>query len=230
MSYELLWIALIDPGFDRDFIRSALRQSADLTAHLIAPDGVPLMGRSVCYRTAVAVPLLAQQLLENQEQDAATVGAGLARRALDRIWRHFIAHGALQDGALTQGYYRADLRFVDYYTGAGSCHWGLRSLVLALMQPPDAAFWRVPEQPLPVERGDYRLVYGNLGWIVSGDHASGRVAIEIPANAGNAPQVLPYSTWRRWLEPLFQRPFRPANEAVQYRRPVYSSDAPLVGE
>lgn len=52
-------------------------------------------------------------------------------------------------------------------------------------------------------------------------------AVEGPA--GSAPQIVPYSAWRRWLEPLFQRPFRPSNEAVQYGRPLYTSDAPLVG-
>ena len=230
MSYELFWITRVDPGFDPEFIRSALRQSADLTAHLIAPDGVPLMGRSLCYRTAVSVPLLAEQAIGDQAPADSTKYAGLARRALDRTWRHFIAHGALQDGALTQGYYRTDLRFVDYYTGAGSCHWGLRSLVLALMQAPDATFWRAAEQPLPVELGDYRLDYRDLGWIVSGDHASGRVTVEIPANAGNSPRTRPHAVWRRWLELLFRRPFRPSNEDMQYTRAAYSSDAPLIGD
>ena len=162
-SYELFWITSIDPQFDRDFIRSSLAQSADLTAHLIATDGIPMMGRSLCYRTAVPVPLLAENLLDDRQVDP-----GLARHALDVVWRHFVAHGALQDGALTQGYYRTDLRFVDYYSGPGSCHWGLRSLVLAFLHAPGSDFWRAQPQLLPVELGDYRLVYERLGWIVSG--------------------------------------------------------------
>jgi hypothetical protein len=49
----------VDPAFEPDFIVTALRQSAELTQHLISPQGIPIMGRSICYRTAVAVPLLA---------------------------------------------------------------------------------------------------------------------------------------------------------------------------
>jgi len=50
MSYELFWISYIDPQFDRDFIRSSLKQSAQFTAHLIGTDGVPMMGRSTIER------------------------------------------------------------------------------------------------------------------------------------------------------------------------------------
>jgi hypothetical protein len=222
MSYELFWIAVIDPDFDRDFIRSSLKQSADITAHLIGTNGVPIMGRSICYRTAVSVPLQAENLLDDQ-----AVGPGLARHGLDAVWRHFVAHGALQDGALTQGYYRSDLRFVDYYTGPGSCHWGLRSLVLAFLRPPDSDFWQAKEQLLPVELDDYRVVYDKVGWVVSGRRADGSVTIEIPKNAGNAPLTLGYARWRVWLEQVFRRPFRPVNEDTEYDRPLYSSGTPL---
>jgi hypothetical protein len=222
MSYELLWITLVEPQFDRDFIRSSLLQSAEITAHLIGTHGIPLMGRSMCYRTAVPVPLLAEEMLDDQ-----SVSPGLARRGLDVVWRYFIEHGALQDGALTQGYFRNDLRFVDYYTGPGSCHWGLRSLVLAFLQPPQSAFWQAPQEPLPVERADYRLAYDKVGWIVSGRRDDGSVTIEIPGNDGKAPRTLPYARWRKWLEAVFRRPFRPSNEEVEYDRPLYSSAAPL---
>jgi hypothetical protein len=223
MPYELYWIASIDPKFDSDFIRSAIRQSADVTLHLIGTNGIPIMGRSICYRTAVSVPILAENLLDDQALDP-----GLARHAMDVVWRHFIAHGVLQDGALTQGYYRTDLRFLDYYSGPGSCHWGLRSLVLAYLHPPGSDFWQSKPQPLPVEQADYRLVYDKLGWIVSGRQQDGSVTIEIPANAGNAPATRPYEWWRGWLEQVFRRPFRPSNEEVEYRRPVYSSAKPIV--
>jgi hypothetical protein len=225
MSYELFWISFIDPQFDRDFIRSSLKQSADITAHLIGTDGVPMMGRSICYRTAVPVPLLAENLLDDQ-----AVNSGLARHGLDVVWRHFVAHGALQDGALTQGYYRTDLRFVDYYSGPGSCQWGLRSLVLAFLHARASDFWRSKEQSLPVEVADYRLVYDKLGWIVSGRRDDGSVTIEIPSNAGNAPRARPYEHWRARLEQLIRRPLRPVNEDIEYNRPSYSSARPIVND
>ena len=117
MTYELFWITLIDQQFDRAFIRQAIQDSARLTAHLIGPQGYPVMGRSICYRTAVPAPLIAQALLE---PDPAS--AGLARRAVDAIWRYFVARGVLRAGALTQGYFRADLKLLDNYSGPGSCH------------------------------------------------------------------------------------------------------------
>jgi hypothetical protein len=86
------------------------------------------------------------------------------------------------------------------------------------------------EQPLPVEQADYRLVYAKLGWIVSGRRDDGSVTVEIPGNAGNAPRTLPYAPWRRCLEALLRRPFRPSNEAAEYDRPVYTSATPIVSD
>lgn len=153
----------------------------------------------------------------------------VARHGLDLVWRHFVAHGVLQDGALTQGFYRTDLRILDHYSGPGSCHWGLRSLVLAFLHEPDSDFWRSSDQPLPVEQADFRLAYDKVGWIVSGRRRDGSVTIEIPGNAGNAsPPLVPYEPWRPWLERVFWRPFRPTNANAEYNRPVYSSAAAIV--
>ena len=63
IPYDLFWIHWVDPGFEPDFIVTALHQSAELVQHLISPQGIPIMGRSICYRTAVPVPLLAANLM-----------------------------------------------------------------------------------------------------------------------------------------------------------------------
>jgi hypothetical protein len=222
ISYELLWLTLIDPAFDRDFIRATLRDSAHLTAHLIGPSGVPIMGRSICYRTAISVPLIAESML-----DPDSLAPGLARRSMDTLWRHFVARGSLQDGSLTQGFYRADLRYVDEYTGPGSCNWGLRSLVLAYLNAPDSAFWIDREEPLPVEVADFHIAYEKLGWIVSGNHSDGDITIEIPRNAGFDPTPEPYTWWDRLLEHVLRRPMRPENKAMKYDRHVYSAREPF---
>ena len=59
------------------------------------------MGRSICYRTAVPVPLLAANLMGTEQ-----FSSGRAVRGLDVVWRYFVAHGSLRGGALTQGYFR----------------------------------------------------------------------------------------------------------------------------
>jgi hypothetical protein len=221
ISYDLAWIHLLAPDFEASFITAALRQSAELTEHLIGPRGIPILGRSVCYRTAVPVPLIAATHLES-----GAFPAGKALRALDVVWQYFIDHGSLRDGALTQGYFNADLRLLDRYSGSGSCHWGLRSLVLAFMHPPEDAFWQAPEQPLPVESADYRLVFNRLGWIVEGTRSSGEIKITVPRNTEQFTTIEDYDWQMRLQESLTRKPARPGNSEVKYQSRYYSSLAP----
>ena len=222
ISYDLFWIAHLAPEFDAGFPGRAVASSASLVLHLLSPGGLPIMGRSICYRTAVPAPVMAQSLL-----DPAPLSPGLARRALDVVWRHFVEHGALRDGQLTQGYHASDPRFVERYTGAGSCHWGLRSLVLAFLHPPEASFWTAPAASLPVELADYDLDLPELGWRVSGRAATGEVAIEIPANPSAEQPIAGYSWLRRAAEQVLLRPLRPFNNRVQYEQRRYSTTTPF---
>jgi hypothetical protein len=222
ITYDLFWLAQLDPSFDTDFIAAALRDSAALTAHLISPRGVPIMGRSVCYRTALPVPVLAEGLVE-----PTSAQPGLDLRALDAVWRYFIGHGVLQDGALTQGYFATDLRFLDPYSGGGSCQWGLRSLVLAYMHGPDDKFWNAPPVQLPVEAADFRLDYPKLGWKISGELRSGDITIEIPTNDIASDPPTPYTWEDRLFEFIVRRPFRPGNYETKYDRRFYSSSRPF---
>jgi hypothetical protein len=222
ITYDLFWIAQLDPSFDADFIAGGLRDSAILTAHLISPRGVPIMGRSVCYRTAVPVPLLAEGLASPTSGQP-----GLDLRALDAVWRYFIGHEVLQDGALTQGYFATDLRFLDAYSGGGSCQWGLRSLVLAFMHGPDDKFWGGPPAQLPVEAADFQLDYPKLGWKITGEQRSGDITIEIPKNDAASDPPTPYTWGDRLFEVIARRPFRPGNYETKYDRRFYSSSQPF---
>jgi hypothetical protein len=221
IPYDLFWIRTLAPDFEPQFIGDAIQQSAQLTQHLIGPRGVPILGRSICYRTAVPVPLLAASLLEPEK-----FPAGEAARALDVVWQYFVANDALRDGALTQGYFKEDLRLLDTYSGTGSCHWGLRSLVLALMHPEGDPFWRNPEQPLPVEVGDYRLELTRLGWIVEGRRETGNITITVLKNATevNTIEALPWAMSAR--EFFLRTPLRPGNHEVKYESRHYSSTSP----
>lgn len=69
ISYSLFWIDQMNPAFDRSFIREALRESSSLVVHLIGPNGLPMMGRSVCYRMAVPAPAIMQSSLDPQSID-----------------------------------------------------------------------------------------------------------------------------------------------------------------
>ncbi len=222
IAYELFWIHTADPSFEPDFIAEALVKSAQLTQYLISPQGIPIMGRSICYRTAVPVPLIAATFL-----GPGKFPAGRAVRGLDVVWRYFVAHGSLRDGALTQGYFAADPRFLDRYSGTGSCGWGLRSLVLAFMHPAGDEFWSATEQPLPVEESDYRLELSKLGWIVEGRRNSGEIRLTIAKNLRDVTSADGYS-WLNRARDLFSGvPHRPGNYTIKYDSRHYSSAAPF---
>jgi hypothetical protein len=222
ITYELFWFTQIDSTFETDFITKAIRDSSVLTEHLISPGGIPIMGRSICYRTAVPVPVLAADLLDRPDAES-----GHALRALDAVWRHFIAHDGVRDGALTQGFEGPDLRFLDKYLGAGSCQWGLRSLVLAYMHDTGDRFWTDRSARLPVEVSDYQLEYPQLGWRVVGHVTSGEITIEVLHNANGIDPPEAYTPIDRILETVLRQPVRPSNHALKYESRIYSSAQPF---
>jgi hypothetical protein len=222
ITYDLFWIHAVDPTFEPDFIVAAVEKSADLTQHLISPRGVPIMGRSICYRTAVPVPLVAASLLGSSK-----FPPGRAVRGLDVVWRYFIANDSLRDGALTQGYFKSDPRLLDVYSGTGSCHWGLRSLVLAFMHPAGDGFWSARPEPLPVEEADYQVELAKLGWTVQGRRASGEIIITIPRNPADVNTIDEYSWTTRVKEIFLRAPLRPGNHEIKYESRHYSSAAPF---
>jgi hypothetical protein len=222
ISYDLYWIDLLDPSFERPFIEQTLAESGALTALLLSPSGIPTMGRSVCYRTAIPSAVLTGSFVS-----PATLSPGLARRALDATWRYFVFHGALREGALTMGYFETDARIVDLYSGAGSCHWGLRSLTLAFMARESDEFWTAPSEPLPVEKSDYRIEFPKLDWTVTGNRASGEITIAIGQNRDRTVAPESYALLQRAMEWLGHSPIRPSNDALKYQLHEYSALRPF---
>jgi hypothetical protein len=222
ITYDIFWIHLLRPNFDREFILDVLTQSASLTAHLVGPKGIPIMGRSIIYRTAVSVPVLAASFIDSSDR-----AQGLARRAMDAVWRYFVARGCLRNGTLTQGYFDTDPRLVERYMDPGSSHWGLRSLVLAYMHRPGSAFWTAAHEPLPVEMADYCLEFPKLGWVIVGRTADCSIRIRIPGNQLAVIRPQAYSIVAQIGERLARTPLRPHNHSVKYECAEYRSDNPL---
>lgn len=218
--YHLQWISRIDPALDPAFIANALQEFVGSYRYFIGVQGFPLLGRSACYRMAAPAPLLFAQ-----QARPSVVTPGVARRALDVVWQYFIRHGALRRGNVTQGYFNADARLLEDYSGPASCLWSLRSLVVAFALPADHAFWRAPAEPLPVEQGDFRIDVGPTGWTVSGNRASGEVAIE--TGRTGSPALVPLRLAERLFAPLHLKPRRPKNVQAKYHRARYASSAPL---
>jgi hypothetical protein len=222
ISYDIYWIHLFDPFFDHEFIKRVLAESGALTAHLISPRGIPIMGRSICYRTAIPSVVIVGSMVA-----PATVSPGLARRALDATWDYFVDHGVLREGTLSMGYLNSDPRIVDRYSGPGSCHWGLRSLTLSFMASPSDAFWTSAPEPLPVETSDYRLDLPKLDWTVQGTKATQDIEITIGANANNVVTVSTFSIYQRVVETILERPMRPENFQIKYRLHKYNALRPF---
>ncbi len=222
MTYDLFWINLIAPKFDTSFISKVIDESANLVTHLISPKGVPIMGRSVCYRTAIPAPIMIANYRDPQKMNN-----GVARRSLDVVWQYFIKNGALKNGRLTQGYLGDDLRLVDVYTGPGSCHWGTRSLVIAMLNPSDSHFWTDSESPLPVEREDFALSFPELGWTVTGKKQTSEIVIEIAANTKQSVAIEEITLYHKLKSLVFMRPFGPDNHVAKYEQRLYSSENPF---
>lgn len=217
--YHLYWIRHIAPDLDSAFLDRALRDFVSGYRYLIGPAGFPIFGRSACYRMAVATPLV---MAHSDHPDL--VSPGLARRALDMTWQYFVQHGALWGGNVTQGYFAADPRLLENYSGPASCLWSLRSLIPALALPDDANFWLAQPAPLPVEERDYRIGLDPPGWTVQGDTAT--LTITLETGQSGAPPLEEPPLGDRIIELLACKPRRPDNVAAKYLRARYDSAAP----
>lgn len=224
MHYYMHWINQIDPAFDPDFIGTSLRAFCDNYRYFFSPNGVPMFGRSLCYRMAAPTPLvIAAQVAPD------LITPGLGRRALDAVWGYFVRSGALCGGWITQGYLCDDPELLENYSGRASCFWGLRSLVVAYAVPPSSGIWAAAPEPLPVEVASFDLTVPGPGFRVIGEHDALSIELRIARNASNRPIGLHrMPMWRRLAQHLLRRPLRLDNFGAKYDRPVYRSDRPLI--
>jgi hypothetical protein len=225
MHYQLYWFQEVDPTWDSEFINTAQGQFLASYKYVLGPQGVPIFGRSVCYRMALPAPLVFGHI-----SHPGHVNAGEARRALDVVWQFFIRHGALRHGNVTQGYYGPDPRILDNYSGPASCLWSIRSLIVAFYLPADSTFWNTSGEALPVEKEDYEIVIKTTGWKIRGKKQGNVIEIEHAHRAEDAGKPLKqYGFFRKTLGLILGKPFRPPNKDAKYRRRTYSSKQPFCG-
>lgn len=224
IHYSLFWLNQIDPYFDPDFIRESHAKFVEFYKYFFGPDGYPIMGRSICYRLAAPSPIIAGSLV-NPDQ----ISTGLAKRTLELTWGHFINKNALKDGKVTQGYYQDDLRLLDGYSGAGSCLWSLRSLIVAYYIDNEINLFDSQTELLPIEKSNFNISNNVIGWTLSGNKSDYNIKLEILKNKMNKPIKLKnYSTYSRIKEMIYQRPNRPNNKKALYDNYIYTSDAKLL--
>ncbi|HEX7161292.1 MAG TPA: DUF2264 domain-containing protein [Trebonia sp.] len=163
---------LAAPGLAQRY-RSRLRRYLADAAHLVGGDGAPLFqGRSLTYRFAALAPFWAGALF-----DATPLEPGLTRRIASGMLRYFLEAGCLRDdGTLSIGWHRAFLPLRQLYSGPGSPYWASKGFA-GLLLPAGHPVWQAPEEPLPVERGDFTRIARAPGWVISGTSADGVVRI-----------------------------------------------------
>lgn len=223
IHYSLFWLDQIDPTFDREFIRQSHSEFVKFYKHLFSENGFPIMGRSVCYRLAAPAPIVTSALIAPEE-----ISAGTALRTLDLTWAHFVKNNALQKGKLTQGYYNDDLRLLDGYSGAGSCLWSLRSLIVAFYVDKYIPLFNAQEDKLPIETSDYKIANETIGWTVIGDQSNQKISLQIEKNINNKSYKLKdYSFNNRLREFLLKNPYRPNNKDALYKNYIYTTENEL---
>jgi hypothetical protein len=223
--YHVGWIHRMNPSLLRETVDDALPIFAADLLHLLGPNGMPVFGRSVCYRMAVAAPLVFASTLHPE-----SVRPAQARRALDLTWDFFLEHGALREGRVTQGYCGDDAAILDNYSGPASCLWSIRSIIAALDLAPEASFWTQPAEPLPVEQGDFTRSIAKGTWLVHGDARTRDVTIVNPSPLPDTQTELePYRFVQRVLGAARGTPRRPHNEGAKYGRAKYGSAQPFCG-
>ncbi|MFF2375521.1 DUF2264 domain-containing protein [Streptomyces xiamenensis] len=172
-----LWYTRVAAGHadpaDAERYRNRLSAFLDDAAHLVAANGSPLLqGRSLTYRFAAAAPFAAGALF-----DASAPSPGLLRRAASGMVRHFLEHGATApDGLLSLGWHHPFPRIRQRYSGPASPYWASKAFATLLL-PAGHPLWTAPEEPLPVERGDFVRTLAAPGWIAAGTRADGIVRV-----------------------------------------------------
>lgn len=205
--YLIFWLRQMGtPGLPNSW-HGALDEFCRWYRWLFASDGLPLFGRSLCYRFAAPVPLLAQALQHPGDARAAAVAAG----HFSRLTRQFAARGGLRDGCFSQGVLGADVRWLDPYSGPASALWGTRAAVLLLVGD-QRLRWSCVDQPPEPEAAALpdAIEVPGLGARIVLDGASGRRRVEF--HGADGPQAQPARRrslrdhLRQWLRAQASRP------------------------
>ncbi|WP_169514447.1 DUF2264 domain-containing protein [Gelidibacter mesophilus] len=220
IHYSLFWLNQIDPDFDPGFIRDSNREFVEFYKYLFSRNGFPMMGRSVCYRAAAPAPIVAGAILSPE-----VIPPGLALNALDSTWKYFIENNAIKQGKVTQGFFEDDLSLLDGYSGAGSCLWSLRSLIVSFYADSKISLFESNSQPLPIDISDYQVSNKTIGWTIMGNKDAGTIELEIDNNdLDTIYPLIKYGVKNELKELILRRPSRPNNHKALYENRFYSNE------
>jgi hypothetical protein len=187
-NFPLIWSAIIGeryPDWNAKFKQRA-RLFLEKAPYFFAADGSqPWFGRSLLYRWAALSPLLL-----GYRQGVWPHSPGLLRRIVRTNLDYHWTLGAFDPKAekLRETFSADGTPAVrDFYIDNGSPYWVTLGMLMYSI-PAGDPFWTAPEEPLPVERGDYRVRFEGPRMMVLGTRATGQVRW---IQARNAPK-----SWR----------------------------------
>jgi hypothetical protein len=144
-----------------------------------------LFGRSLIYRWAVLTPLVLAY-----EQKLWPHSPGLLRRIVRRNLEFLWSLGAFdrERGKLRETFSRDGTPDIhETYIDNGHPYWGMQAFAFFLI-PKQDPFWTAPEEPLPVQRDDFRVPFQGTRMLLVGTKRSGQVqwlqALNANDNAG----------------------------------------------
>jgi len=222
--YLLFWLGEIDRNRLGPDLTGALGDFCRWYQWLFTDHGLPLFGRSLCYRFAACTPLLSCAL-----RDPQTVPPGVALSAYLTNWQHFVREGGLRAGRPTQGVFGEDIRWLDPYSGPASSLWGTRSLVMFLYAAGTLDWRRVAVQSLPAQLFDAETAVPALGAVVRTNARAGESVVEFARMtlSDKLPAVRQRNLHERLRECVYGVAARPANNLLKAGHSHFASTLTL---
>jgi hypothetical protein len=187
-SHFLYWNRMIGKDYPEISARftARLKRFLEKTPYFFAENGSHILfGRSLSYRWAVLMPLV-----ESYVQGMWTASPGLlrslVRRNLEFHWNAGTfdkTNGKFYETLTAQG----SPAVREIYIDNGHPYWCMQAFSLYSI-PPGDRFWTAREEPLPVERADFRIRLEKAQMLLVGTKSSGQVRLLEARNESRRPR------------------------------------------
>jgi len=182
-NFPLMWGQIIGaryPQWNEKF-RARIKVFLQRTPYFFAANGShPLMGRSLIYRWAVLSPLV-MGYREGLWPHSPGLLRAIVRRQLEYHWS--LGCYDVEKGKLRESFSRDGTTVTrEPYVDNGHPYWTMLGFVFLGIKADDP-FWTAPEEPLPVEKGDFVEKFDGPKFLLSGTKRTGEVRWIMSQNA-----------------------------------------------
>jgi hypothetical protein len=187
-SHFLYWNRMIGkdyPEFSARF-SARLKRFLEKTPYFFAENGSHILfGRSLSYRWAVLMPLV-ESYVQGLWTESPGLLRSLVRRNLEYHWK--VGTFDKENGKLRETLTEHGSTAVrEIYIDNGHPYWCMQAFSLYSI-PQNDAFWTAKEEPLPVERADYKIRLEKPQLMLIGTKKSGQVRLLEARNESRRPR------------------------------------------